>query len=439
MSAAPSYKICIVSSLAVGGAGVAARRLHQGFLEIGVPSCFFTSRSSGIVDRSLVYRPGSGLRCRLGRVIRNCRNRLSKRVHFGTQSPNVRFCVDIPEYGSDPFLYLPDSSIINLHHYDEFFDYKVFFDHLSGSRPVIWTLHDMHPLTGGCYYSRGCDNFVRSCGSCHLINSRRARDLSRQRWNRKHRVYRRLSRDRVKFVAPSTWLAKEAKRSSLLQDFDVEVVPNGIDTNLFSPRDPAFCKDYLGLPKDKVVVLFCSSDLSHPLKGLDYLLQALKAIRSQEVVLALLGSGSLPSEPSISFSHLGPATDERLLPLIYSAADLLVVPSIEDNLPNIVMESMSCGTPIVAFDTGGISDMVIHNVTGLVVERRNCSDLAEAISLTASDPVYRTVLGVNCRKRAQAEYSLSKQASRYDELIRRWGFDRLGSAHARSKTRTDKG
>ena len=246
----------------------------------------------------------------------------------------MRFCVDIPECGSEPLSHLPHDHIINLHHFEQFFDYRHFFRRISRTQPVIWTLHDMHPFTGGCYYSRGCDNFVRSCGSCPVIKSQSAHDLSSERWGRKYQVYHRLSPDLHKFITPSSWLANEAKRSSLLQGFDIETVPYGIDTKLFSRRDPAFCKDFLGLPKDKVVVLFCSSFLSHPLKGLDYLIQALKIIGANDnFVLTLVGSGSLPCELPVPCVHLGPVTDERLLPLVYSAADFVVTPSVKIIFP----------------------------------------------------------------------------------------------------------
>jgi glycosyltransferase involved in cell wall biosynthesis len=233
-----------------------------------------------------------------------------------------------------------------------------------------------------------------------------------------------VTSEMLRVVCPSNWLAAEARRSSLLGRFEVLVAPNGVDTELFAPRDKAFCRNLLGVPQDAVVLLFCAYHLHSQVKGLSYLTAALKRLReqtgaaSERVVVALLGDGPPVGDMPVRSVQLRPTADERLLPLVFSAADIFVIPSLEDNLPNVVLESMACGVPAVGFRTGGIPDMIRPGVTGVLVDRGDVEALSEGIRGLIESPEMRARLSRQCRQIAESEYALEVQARHYDSIYR---------------------
>ena len=221
-------------------------------------------------------------------------------------------------------------------------------------------------------------------------------------------------------VCPSTWLARQAEKSPLFQDLEIHTVPNAVDCKMFRPLDSTFCKGYFGIPDDRCAVLFAAAKLDNPYKGLHYLIDAINNTGlSRCPVLILVGGGDFPRE-DLRFPcvHLGNVKDQRLLPLIYSAADLVAVPSVDDVSSNVILEASACGKPAVAFKVGGIPELIHHRTTGLLVEKSNVTELAEGISWLASDSGLCQEYGSRSRERAIKEFSLQVQAAAYDKLIR---------------------
>ena len=213
--------------------------------------------------------------------------------------------------------------------------------------------------------------------------------------------------------ALSRWIAAEAKRSSLLGRFASTIIPNGLDTSDFAPRDKMFSRDTLGVPRDKKVVLFVADSATNKRKGFDYLAKALEGLRDRSDLFLLSVGGSEPKISGLPILHLGRINHDRMLSIIYSAADVFVIPSLQESFGQTVTESLACGTPVVGFDTGGIPDMVRPGITGYLAPVGNASELGSAIVRVLDAPDNSAEMSKNCRQIAEQEYSMQTQAQAY--------------------------
>jgi glycosyltransferase involved in cell wall biosynthesis len=286
--------------------------------------------------------------------------------------------------------------------------------------PMLWTLHDMWAFTGGCHYDAGCGRYRDRCGSCPTLGSRLGLDLSRWVWVRKRRAYRRLP---FAVVAPSRWLAAEAKRSTLLSDARIEVVPNGLDVDRFRPIARALARDVLGLPADRHLILFGAvGATSDPRKGFKYLQQALAAMsatwREARLTAVVFGASQPSVAPQFGMPsvYMGTLADDLSLALLYSAVDVFVAPSTQENLSNTVMEALACGTPCVAFDLGGMPDMIEHERNGWLARSLDASDLATGIRWVLENTSRHQLLSVRAREKTVQEFELRAVAHRYRSL-----------------------
>jgi glycosyltransferase involved in cell wall biosynthesis len=284
-------------------------------------------------------------------------------------------------------------------------------------KPVVWTLHDMHALTGGCHYAMGCNAYTRTCGHCPQLGSRVARDLAHASWQRKARAYAHRTRTDLHIVAPSRWLQRAAQQSALLRDFPVHCIPYGIDTALFRPIAAHGLRAALGLSADDRVVLFVADGVGNRRKGFEMLIAALAGLQTPQTLVALsIGPDAPRLQLPLRHIHVGAISSDGLLAALYSVADLSVVPSLADNLPNVVLESLACGTPVVGFDTGGIPDMVRPGETGWLAPVGRVDELCQALQAALSDDARRLLYGQRCREVAEQEYTLDAQARAYAAL-----------------------
>ena len=256
---------------------------------------------------------------------------------------------------------------------------------LESGKPVVWTMHDLWPATSLCHYARGCDGFENGCCCCPLLpHGGSRRDLSARVWQKKYAV---IAGHRIWFVACSKWLRQQAMKSALLKVQPITDIPNTIDTKVFRPTDKTAARLRLGLPLGKHVILFVSQKVTDERKGMDYFARAIERLGDvapsicKNTCIAVLGghAGEVASLLSLPVFPLGYVSDTRRIVDVYNAADVFVLPSLEDNLPNTIMESMACGVPCVGFHVGGIPEMIDHMKNGYVARYRDCLDLAEGM------------------------------------------------------------
>lgn len=285
--------------------------------------------------------------------------------------------------------------------------------------PLVWTLHDMWAFTGGCHYSYDCDRYQQSCGNCPQLHSHREYDLSRRIWQQKSKSWQNLN---FRIVTPSQWLAKCVASSSLFGKLAIEVIPYGLDLTIYKPINRQLARQVLNLPPDSKIILFGAlSATSDRRKGLHLLQPALQKLQrypdSQTVPLEILIMGASQPQSPLDFGltthYLGKLSDDVTLALVYSAADLFVAPSIQDNLANTVLEAIACGLPVVAFDIGGMSDMIIHQHNGYLAKPLDTDDLAYGINWVLEDSDRYVRLSHWAREKAERDFSQELQARRY--------------------------
>jgi len=279
-----------------------------------------------------------------------------------------------------------NADVIHLHWInDSFIDFKGLKQIARFNKPVFWTLHDLWPITGGCHYNGACQHFTSYCHQCPELNAKKLKDLSHTIWSKKQEVYKQL---RPVFIAPSRWMADQVQASSLGRAYDVHVIPNAIDHTLFYPQDQGESRAYFNLPANKRVILFGAVNATYDSrKGFLELMEALRLLEEEgklaeaNVELLVFGNQGRAESPTRSTPchFLGPLQSETALRNCYNAADYLVVPSKQDNLPNTIMEALACGLPSVGFNTGGIPEMIEHEQTGFLAKQGDSRDLAHQL------------------------------------------------------------
>ena len=411
-----------------GGAARSAYRLHQGLQRIGWSSTMFVKEKTCPDPTILRFEPPRGLVTRLrGRVRREVIARDFLRYQASRPVGYEAFSDDRTPSQEAVLGQIPRCNVVNLHWVAGLVDITSFFPQMTQTTPVVWTLHDMNAFTGGCHYDSQCGRFAGSCGLCPQLGSSREQDLSRTVWERKNQALAACKNGSLRIVTPSRWLAEEARSSTLLSGVRVDVIPYGLDLDVFAPRDRAFSRDLLGIPQDARVIFFLAGTLDNRRKGFSLLLEALPycAKHIDKLLLVSLGESPPKMDGGVPWLHLGSINDDRLLSLVYSAADLFVLPSLQDNLANTVLEAMACGVPVVSFNAGGTPDMVRPGITGQLVPAYDVSALAAVIVQLMNAPDLLRSMSAHCRRVALDEYSLTLQAQRYAEL-----YKALGSAPA---------
>jgi len=292
---------------------------------------------------------------------------------------------------------------------------------LDSGKPVVWTLHDAWPATAICHLTLGCNKFKSRCHRCrYLPGGGGDNDLAARVWEKKKAVY---AQGDISFVACSRWLQMEAKQSALLAGHSVACIPNAIDTHLFRRMDKAAARQALHLPADKRLILFVSQRVTNAYKGMEYLVEACQMLvqqhpemRERAAVVVLGGHAEevtdrlpLPAYP------LGYVGDERKVVDVYNAADVFVLPSLSENLPNTIMEAMACGVPCVGFKVGGIPEEIDHQKNGYVAEYRNADDLMRGIHWILDEADYGA-LSAHAVRKVAANYSQDSVALKYIEV-----------------------
>jgi glycosyltransferase involved in cell wall biosynthesis len=406
-----------------GGDGAAnvAQRVHRGLLRLGHDSTMVVAqrRSESADPTVMLFQPPRDLPSRARRRLRDIRINRSFAPYRNSRPPGYEaFSDDRTRHGPELLTQLPPCDVMHIQQMYQFVDYRSFFGVFPRHTPVVRTLHDASFFAGGCHSPEGCDKYAEQCGACPQLGSQDPKDLSHQIWQRKSLAFRSIPRGHLCLVSPSRWLMNEAKRSSLLNDFPVVLIPHGVDTEVFRPRDRNLARDLLAIPPDALVVLFVAEPIDRPIKNFALLAQTLAELLSNlpKLLLVSAGGGKPPVQLRVPYLSLGSLRNERFLSLAYSAADVLVLPSRQENFPLTVLEAMACGTPVIGSAVGGIPDMVRPGITGVLVPPQNATALRAAVCDMLQDPIRRAEMAANCRRIAVEEYSLELQLERHVEL-----------------------
>lgn len=381
---APTLKILHINTYDQGGAAIAAIRLHKALLSEGVDSSIlFLERTKRNIPNSYYYIDYAKTN---RRFFRRQIHKLRKIIWPESEKKYLnRIKLNNRVEGFDFFSFNPcdpdistqeiclQADVIHLHWTAGFVDYKTL---KKIEKPVVWTLHDMNPFTGGCHYSSNCEKFINECRNCPQLEGTINPNSALADQNYKEQYLHGLS---AVITAPSGWMGNLSSVSRLFRKFKTIHIPNSIDIEIFKPREKDFCRNVFDLPSDKRIILFISENTADLRKGFNLLVEALNLINRQDLHLCAIGENRQPTPHKQAISYLGNMYDERLISLAYSAADVVILPSLEDNLPNVMLESLACGTPIIAFPTGGIKETITPGSNGLLAKEINSDSLAETI------------------------------------------------------------
>ena len=292
---------------------------------------------------------------------------------------------------------------------------------VRSGKPVVWTMHDLWTATGICHYARQCPSFRTGCHNCRLLPRGGGKeDLSRKVWNRKKALYHNAN---IHFITCSRWLEGQARQSALMKGQRITAIPNPIDTRLFAPTDKAEARLKNQLPTDRRIILFVAHRVDDDRKGANYFVEAVNRLAdanphfANNTCVAAIGrnSESIAALLHVPTYAVGFVTDERQMASVYATADVFVLPSLEDNLPNTIMESLACGVPCVGFKVGGIPEMIDHRVNGYVANFKDVADLAAGMAWVLDEADARA-LSAAARRKVETTYSQSAVASQYIEV-----------------------
>ncbi len=287
-------------------------------------------------------------------------------------------------------------------------------------KPIVWTMRDMWAFTGGCHYTGDCVNYMTKCGACPALKSQKENDLSRKFWQRKFNSWHSLD---FTVVTISRWLAECVKESSILGQKRVEVIHNALDESKFKPMPKKVVREILGLNPEKKIILFGAINATtDERKGFQYIVPALQNLANNgfrdNTELVVFGSSKPQAEPNLGMkaTYMGNLNDDISLALVYAAADVTLVPSMQEAFGKTAMESLACGTPVVSFDSTGLKDIVEHQKNGYRSECFSWEDLARGIHWVLADEERWESLSRRARKKIEEEFTLTIQARAYLKL-----------------------
>jgi len=411
-------KVLIVNvSDSIGGASKAAYRLHKSLLEEGLDSKMLV-RNKRTDDPTVVSVPDSKFEDVYFNTLRPFIDQIP--VKFYRNRARIPFSVSwVRSKKTVKKINYLNPDIVHLHWINGgFLSLK---DLTKINKPIVWSLHDDWAFTGGCHIKWDCEKFMYKCGACPLLGSSSQIDLSRITWFRKKRTFKKIKN--LTIVGLSKWITKNSQNSSLLRNKPHINLPNPIDTFFFKPFDKKEARRLLNLPMEKKLILFGAMNVTKDInKGFHKFIEAVRMLSLEHSEIVIYGAGNPIDSINLKLKvhYLGLFFDEVSMVALYNACDVLVVPSLQENLSNTIMESLSCGTPVVAFDTGGNSDLIDHKKNGYLADSYDVRDLAIGIKWILSLPEkdYKKV-SQNAREKIIKNYNSKLIAKKYIELYKK--------------------
>ena len=423
MSDKPLKVLSVCASDTKGGAARAAYRIHQGVKELGVDSRLFVKEKRSkdgdvilldeFVPENPLYKAFDWVRNKwMNKLQQSCWNRYPDREDM--------YMSDLRGAVLHGALRKLDYDVLHLHWINlRFIPLKA----LPQNKPIVWTLHDSWPFCGICHYFFECEAYQDKCCKCPFLHSDRVKDLSYEIWKKKAKVYKNLD---LHVVGPSQWMAQCAKQSSLLGGFPVEVIPNCLDVETFRPIDEKEVSskwhELQLISRNKPLVLFGAFNaINDRVKGFAYLVSALKRLEQDgyadgfELVVFGVKQSELSIDVNIPIHYVGYVYDTKELVALYNLSSVMVVPSLTENLSCSIMESLSCATPVVAFNIGGNGDMIEHKANGYLAKEKDDADLAEGILWCLGNNEDNR-LGLAGREKVLREYTFEAVCGKYKGL-----------------------
>lgn len=415
--------IIINTSESSGGAAIACKRLTKALQKNGMEVKMLVRDRS--IDNCEAAFINKNKFIEIVNQIRFIWERFVIWIHNHFSKKNL-FAVSIANTGNDISnnKLITQADIIHLHWINQGFLSLRDLEKLSAlGKPIVWTMHDQWSYTGICHYTGECDKFTSFCSCCPQLMVSGKHDLSYKTFKKKERLYKSKI---FTGVGCSKWIADEAKKSALCREAKVVSIPNPIDITLYTHQNKNDARALLGLPLDKKLILFGACKVTDKRKGVDYMKASCDILfeegrySREDLIIVIFGGKTEEIETFLPYSihNLGYIRDVRTMVNLYNAVDLFLIPSLEENLPNMIMEAMACGTPCVGFRTGGIPEMIDHQKNGYVAEYRNAQDLARGIHWILNEADYNE-LSNNSRMKVENDYSEEIVAREYINLYRK--------------------
>jgi len=394
-----------------GGACIAAYRQHEALRRHGVDSKMWVRFKVTNDPDVIAYKPCKQITERFFRVYRRRWLAAAKRK---ADLRGEMFSA-ASELGVDILNDIPEVDVINIQFGWGFVDLPAFLRALPPKIPVVVTMHEMATFTGGCSYAEGCLRFHEACGRCPKVGRSGENDFSRKGWKDRKNAFDARRRSNLHFVADSNWLLNEAGQSSLLRDYPISTIHYGIDTEIFKPLDSGLARSVFNIPSDAKVICFAAASWSNERKGMRHLAEALRAMHVKPFLLTWGQSFELEA-PGVKRFHIGNIDNEHFMALAYNAADVFVMPSLEEAFGQTALEAIACGKPVAAFAAGGIPETVRHEQTGLLAEVGDGAQLSRNIESLLNNESLRDSCGTNGVRVAREEFSYRLNAESYLKL-----------------------
>lgn len=416
-------RVALVCKRDTGGAGIACARLHDGLLAKRYSSRLLLHTGAG-EDAQRAFLPDyaqprgwiSGFARKVARKALGYRLKKELSQLMACRPPELeRLSLPFSGYNLLKSDTIKNADVINLHWVGDVLDWPSFFHGID--KPVIWTLHDENPFSGVQHYEEtflGMDE--------QGFPMPRVQSAQERLWEQRY-VQLKLgwlkNFNRLFVVSPSRWLMEKSMASPVFGRFPHYHIPNGVPQEIYRILDRDQCRDFLGLPKNKFLLLFVAEETTNRRKGLEFLLKAINLLPTkirEDIGLVSIGSFANRNQAANRYV-LGPIRDERLMALAYNAADAFVIPSLVDNLPNTIIESQMCGTPVVGFPAGGIREMLQYNADGVLCENISVPALVKGIQSVLAEGTKFDRKAISAA--ASEKYSTIKQAQAYIDLYDR--------------------
>jgi glycosyltransferase involved in cell wall biosynthesis len=397
----------------VGGASKAAYRIHSKLLEKGIESDMLVLKKTGQsllrvteIENNFIYRLKDYFFLRLDKIL------FQRHLRKDATPFSFNF---LPRVSIQNHPLLKQADIVCLYWVGA--DFLTPYQIAKINKPLVWRFSDKWALTGNCHISGGCIRYENHCGRCPQLTTSKEKDFTYYALKRKNNAWK--NKD-MTIVAPSSWMEDAVKRSTIFKNKTTIRIPTGVDDTIFFPADKVKARDVLNIDHDKTVILFgANNPFDTSYKGGKFFIELINKFSKEKYLFLVFGAqrtGSVKSPDNVRF--LGELKKEEDLAQAYNAANIFVSPSTEDNLPNTVLESMSCGTPCIAFQgSGGVIDVIDHKGNGYLAEFKDLGDLINGINWIV-EANGTGLISANAREKILQEFTLEKQVNRFINLYR---------------------